>query len=340
MLVNTFRSKEYEGDFDKALNKYFPHQYESDLASILLPYYSKVLTIQQIDTLVKVPSSESVKRAVEGIERCKDAEYRDKLVDETLQSVADKTGKKKKKKNLKKFVSDCTEEYRSVLSTYAQASGIEKLAEDEINAIYHTVSLEDITAYASFLASNAVSSSHQAENAVVEDIYNVQSACISKFQSWTYKAFPSLFTKKQVQPKKRKGRKGKGAKNQPQNNDDVIIERYGDLDFTKSVAELNRAFGQNKILIQQNCKLTQIDIEDNLLRKPVKNRINEKVKEENIDECDDNDSKVVVYLKWSDGEEELHPTSISYWHDYVIKLTLEDGSTITTGYANVIIIEK
>lgn len=224
MLVNTFRSKEYEGDFDKALNKYFPHQYENDLASILLPYYSKVLTIQQIDTLVKVPSSESVKRAVEGIERCKDAEYRDKLVDETLQSVADKTGKKKKKKNLKKFVSDCTEEYRSVLSTYAQASGIEKLAEDEINAIYHTVSLEDMTAYASFLASNAVSSSHQAENAVVEDIYNVQSACISKFQSWTYKAFPSLFTKKQVQPKKRKGRKGKGAKNQPQNNDDVIID--------------------------------------------------------------------------------------------------------------------
>ena len=44
-----------------------------------------------------------------------------------------------------------------------------------------------------------------------EDIYNVQSACISKFQSWTYKAYPSLFTKKQVQPKKRKGRKGKGA---------------------------------------------------------------------------------------------------------------------------------
>lgn len=56
--------------------------------------------------------------------------------------------------------------------------------------------------------------------------------------------------------------------------------------------------------------------------------------------CDDNDNEVVVYLKWSDGEEELHPTGISYWHDYVIKLTLEDGSTITTGYDNVIIIEK
>lgn len=225
MLVNTFRSKEYEEDFDKALNKYFPRQYESDLASILLPYYSKTLTIQQIDTLVKVSSSENVKRAVEGIERCKDAEYRDKLVDETLQSIADKTGKKKKKKNLKKFVSDCSEDYRAILSTYAQASGIEKLAEDEINAIYHTVAIEDMTALASYLSSNAVASSHLAENAVVEDIYNVQSACIGKFQNWTYKAFPSLFTKKQVQPKKRKGRKGKGAKNQQQqNNDDVIID--------------------------------------------------------------------------------------------------------------------
>lgn len=224
MLVNTFRSKEYEEDFDKALNKYFPRQYESDLASILLPYYSKTLTIQQIDTLVKVSSSENVKRAVEGIERCKDAEYRDKLVDETLQSIADKTGKKKKKKNLKKFKSDCTDEYRSVLDSYTQIMGIEKPAEDMVNAIFHTVALEDLNAYTSFLGSNAVASSHKAENAVVEDIYSVQAACVANFQSWTYKAFPSLFTKKQVQPKKRKGRKGKGAKNQPQNNDDVIID--------------------------------------------------------------------------------------------------------------------
>lgn len=62
--------------------------------------------------------------------------------------------------------------------------------------------------------------------------------------------------------------------------------------------------------------------------------------DKNTTKYDNNDSEVVVYLKWSDGEEELHPTDISYWHDYVIKLTLEDGSTITTGYANVIIVEK
>ena len=56
--------------------------------------------------------------------------------------------------------------------------------------------------------------------------------------------------------------------------------------------------------------------------------------------CDDNDSEVVVYLKWSDGEEELHPKDVSFWRDYVVTLTFEDGSKITTGYANVIIIEK
>ena len=202
MMVDTFRDKADDADFFKALDKYFPRQYEIDLAAI---------------------SSENIKRALEGFERCKDFAYRDKLVDETLQAIADKTGKKKKKKNLKKFVSDCTEDYRSALATYTQVAKIDKLAEDEINAIYHTVTLEDLNAYTAFLGSGAVASSHKAEAAVTEDIYNVQSACISKFQSWTYKAYPSLFTKKQVQPKKRKGRKGKGAKQQ-QGNDDVIID--------------------------------------------------------------------------------------------------------------------
>lgn len=56
--------------------------------------------------------------------------------------------------------------------------------------------------------------------------------------------------------------------------------------------------------------------------------------------CDNSNNEVVVYLKWSDGEEELHPTKVSFWRDYVVELTLEDGSTITTGYANVIIIRK
>jgi len=222
MMVDTFRDKADDADFFKALDKYFPRQYESDLAAILKDYYGKVLTLQQIDTLINSSSSENIKRAIDGFERCKEFEYRDKLVDETLQAIADKTGKKKKKKNLKKFVSDCPEDYRSALVAYTQTTGIEKLAEDEINAIYHTVGLEDLNAYTSFLGSDAVASSHKAEASVTEDIYNVQSACISKFQSWTYKAYPSLFTKKQVQPKKRKGRKGKGAKQQ--NNDDVIID--------------------------------------------------------------------------------------------------------------------
>lgn len=222
MMVDTFRDKAEDADFFKALDKYFPRQYETDLAAILKDYYGKELTLQQIETLVNSSSSENIKRAVEGLEQCKDAVYRDKLVDETLQAIADKKGKKKKKKNLKKFVSDCTEDYRSVLATYTQVAGIDKLAEDEINAIYHTVAIEDMNAYTEFLGSDAVASSHKVEAAVTEDIYNVQSACISKFQSWTYKAYPSLFTKKQVQPKKRKGRKGKGAKQQ--NNDDVIID--------------------------------------------------------------------------------------------------------------------
>lgn len=222
MMVDTFRDKADDADFFKALDKYFPRQYENDLAAILKDYYGKELTLQQIETLVNSSSSDNIKRAVEGLEQCKDAVYRDKLVDETLQAIADKTGKKKKKKNLKKFVSDCTEDYRSVLATYTQVANIDKLAEDEINAIYHTVALEDLNAYAIFLGSDAVASSRKVENAVAEDIYSVQSACISKFQNWTYKAYPSLFTKKQVQPKKRKGRKGKGTKQQ--NNDDVIID--------------------------------------------------------------------------------------------------------------------
>lgn len=222
MMVDTFRDKAEDADFFKALDKYFPRQYENDLAVILKDYYAKNLTLQQIDTLINSSSSENIKRSLQGLEQCQDAAYRDKLVDETLQAIADKTGKKKKKKNLKKFVSDCPEDYRSVLATYAQVANIDKLAEDEINAIYHTIALEDLNAYTSFLGSNAVASSNKAEAAVTEDIYNVQSACISKFQSWTYKAYPSLFTKKQVQPKKRKGRKGKGAKQQ--NNDDVIID--------------------------------------------------------------------------------------------------------------------
>lgn len=222
MMVDTFRDKADDADFFKALDKYFPRQYENDLAAILKDYYGKELTLQQIETLVNSSSSDNIKRAVEGLEQCKDAVYRDKLVDETLQAIADKTGKKKKKKNLKKFVSDCTEDYRSVLANYTQVANIDKLAEDEINAIYHTIALEDLNAYATFLGSDAVASSRKVENAVAEDIYNVQSACISKFQNWTYKAYPSLFTKKQVQPKKRKGRKGKGTKQQ--NNDDVIID--------------------------------------------------------------------------------------------------------------------
>lgn len=222
MMVDTFRDKAEDADFFKALDKYFPRQYENDLAAILKDYYGKELTIRQIESLIASSSSENIKRAIEGLEQCKDAVYRDKLVDETLQAIADKTGKKKKKKNLKKFVSDCTEDYRSVLATYTQVANIDKLAEDEINAIYHTVALEDMNAYTEFLGSDAVASSHKVEAAVTEDIYNVQSACISKFQNWTYKAYPSLFTKKQVQPKKRKGRKGKGAKQQ--NNDDVIID--------------------------------------------------------------------------------------------------------------------
>ena len=222
MMIDTFRDKADDADFFKALDKYFPRQYENDLAAILKNYYGKELTLQQIETLVNSSSSDNIKRAVEGLEQCKDAVYRDKLVDETLQAIADKTGKKKKKKNLKKFVSDCTEDYRSVLTNYTQVANIDKLAEDEINAIYHTVALEDMSAYTEFLGSDAVASSRKVENAVAEDIYNVQSACISKFQNWTYKAYPSLFTKKQVQPKKRKGRKGKGTKQQ--NNDDVIID--------------------------------------------------------------------------------------------------------------------
>lgn len=222
MMVDTFRDKAEDADFFKALDKYFPRQYEADLAAILKDYYGKELTLQQIETLVNSSTSDNIKRAIEGLEQCKDAVYRDKLVDETLQAIADKTGKKKKKKNLKKFVSDCTDDYRSVLATYTQVANIDKLAEDEINAIYHTVALEDLNAYTEFLGSDAMASSHKVEAAVTEDIYNVQSTCISKFQSWTYKAYPSLFTKKQVQPKKRKGRKGKGAKQQ--NNDDVIID--------------------------------------------------------------------------------------------------------------------
>ena len=93
MMVDTFRDKAEDADFFKALDKYFPRQYETDLAAILKDYYGKELTLQQIETLVNSSSSENIKRAIEGLEQCKDAVYRDKLVDETLQAIADKTGK-------------------------------------------------------------------------------------------------------------------------------------------------------------------------------------------------------------------------------------------------------
>ena len=84
MMVDTFRDKADDADFFKALDKYFPRQYENDLAAILKDYYGKELTLQQIETLVNSSSSDNIKRAVEGLEQCKDAVYRDKLVDETL----------------------------------------------------------------------------------------------------------------------------------------------------------------------------------------------------------------------------------------------------------------
>ena len=74
MMVDTFRDKADDADFFKALDKYFPRQYENDLAVILKDYYGKVLTIQQIDTLINSSSSENIKRAIEGFERCKEFE--------------------------------------------------------------------------------------------------------------------------------------------------------------------------------------------------------------------------------------------------------------------------
>ena len=47
MMVDTFRDKADDADFFKALDKYFPSQYESDLAAILKGYYGKVLTLQR-----------------------------------------------------------------------------------------------------------------------------------------------------------------------------------------------------------------------------------------------------------------------------------------------------
>ena len=45
-------------------------------------------------------------------------------------------------------------------------------------------------------------------------------------------------------------------------SDTTIIERYVPDDFDKSVTDLNYAFAQNKILVDQSCKLTQADIEN------------------------------------------------------------------------------
>ena len=222
MMEDTFRDKQGNADFSKALDKYFSSKYESDLAEILTPYYSENMNLQQIDSLTNWPDAENVKRAQDGLVLCADADYRDKKVDETLTSVAEKTGKKKKKKNLKKFTSDCTEDYRSVLESYNNAAGNEKMSEDMVNAVYHTIAVEDLGAYTSYLRSEAVASGKKTETAIVDDIYDIQSECISKFQSWTYKAYPSLFTKKQVQPKKRKGRKGKSSKTKQ--DPDAIID--------------------------------------------------------------------------------------------------------------------
>lgn len=221
MMEDTFTDKKGDTDFTKALNKYFSEKYQSDLVEILTPYYSKEMTQQQMETLVNNPSAENIKRAKEGLAQCNDAQYRDKKVDETLTSISQKTGKKKKKKNLKKFTSDCTQDYRTALASYNTTTGGAKMSEDMVNAIYHTVSIEDLNAYTTYLGSDAVASGTRAEKAVEDDLYNIQAACISKFQTWTYKAYPSLFTKKQVQPKKRKGRKGKSTKTK-QNNDEII----------------------------------------------------------------------------------------------------------------------
>lgn len=222
MMEDTFRDKQGDADFNKALDKYFTSKYEKDLVETLSPYFSKELSVQQMDSLVNCPSAENIKRVKDGMTQCADAEYRDKKVDETLSSNVQKSGKKKKKKNMKKFKSDCPEDYRNALSAYNQAVGNDKMAEDMVNAIYHTVSIDDLNAYTAYLGSGAIASSAKAEKSVADDIYNVQAECISKFQTWTYKTYPSLFTKKQVQPKKRKGRKGKSSKTTKQNNDEII----------------------------------------------------------------------------------------------------------------------
>ena len=61
MMVDTFRDKADDADFFKALDKYFPRQYENDLAAILKDYYGKELTLQQIETLVNSSSSDNIK---------------------------------------------------------------------------------------------------------------------------------------------------------------------------------------------------------------------------------------------------------------------------------------
>lgn len=44
--------------------------------------------------------------------------------------------------------------------------------------------------------------------------------------------------------------------------DDVTIERYSESDFGQSVAQLNLAFANKKILVDQNCKLLKADIDN------------------------------------------------------------------------------
>ena len=55
-------------------------------------------------------------------------------------------------------------------------------------------------------------------------------------------------------------------------SDTTIIERYVPDDFDKSVTDLNYAFAQNKILIDQSCKLLQSDIENFKFEKINKDR--------------------------------------------------------------------
>lgn len=230
MMNDTFRAIADNDDFVKASDKYFSTQYTNDLINILKPYY-KDLTIQQIDSLISINSADNIHRAMDGLALCTDADYRDNKVDEMLNATVTAKNEKAKakaikkiKKNMSKYKSDCTDEYRqalSMLNPNALQSSV-NLSEEYINAIYHTVSLDDLKAYTSVINSRAVILGKQAEAAVTDDIYNVQTECVSHFQTWTYKAFPSIFTKKQVVPKKRKGKKGKKNNNTQQSKDTII----------------------------------------------------------------------------------------------------------------------